>query len=461
MIEYSRVKRIYFTGIGGEGMSGIAEVLHNMGFFISGSDIAENDNVKRLKKMGMNIYLGHNKDNIKKIETLVFSSAIRKDNVEVQEALKRKIPVIPRAEMLAELMRMKFSIAIAGTHGKTTTTSMIACILNEAKKDPTFVVGGRLNVEESGAKLGKSDYLVAEADESDGSFLSLFPTISVITNIENDHLDYYGTQENLIESFIKFGNRVPFYGSVVLNLECKNSRKMIPFLNKRVITFGLSKDSIVRAEKIKGSAFEVSFDLIIKNKNYGRVELNIGGFHNVFNALASIAASIEIGVDVSLIKQGFKRFYLPERRFQVLLYNVDYVVIDDYAHHPTEIKVTIETIRNGDFKRVIAIFQPHRFTRLENLMDEFVTSFVGVDKLVIAKLYAANQKEIGHVSGEILAKKIKGSGFKDVIYIEDFKAIVDYLKGEVKKGDAVIFLSAGDLTDIAHQFAKIMKENDR
>ncbi len=459
MIKYSRVKRIYFTGIGGAGMSGIAEVLHNMGFNISGSDIAENDIVKRLKKMGVKVYLGHNKDNIKNIETLVYSSAINKDNVEVQEALKRKIPVISRAEMLAELMRMKFSIAIAGTHGKTTTTSMIACILNEAKKDPTFVVGGRLNVEESGAKLGKSDYLVAEADESDGSFLSLFPTISVITNIEDDHLDYYGTQENLIESFIKFGNRVPFYGSVVLNLECENSKKMIPFLNKRVITFGLSKESIVRAEKIEGSAFKASFDLIIRNRNRGRLELNIGGFHNVFNALASIAASIEIGIDIPLIKQGLKRFYLPERRFQVLLYNKNYVVIDDYAHHPTEIKVTIETIRNGDFKRVIAVFQPHRFTRLEILMDEFVSSFGGVDKLVISKVYAANQGRIENVSGEILAEKIKAYGFKDVIYIEDFKSIIDYLKVEVKKGDAVIFLSAGDLTHAAHQFAKIMKEN--
>ncbi len=459
MIKYSRVKRIYFTGIGGAGMSGIAEVLHNMGFNISGSDIAENDIVKRLKKMGVKVYLGHNKDNIKNIETLVYSSAINKDNVEVQEALKRKIPVISRAEMLAELMRMKFSIAIAGTHGKTTTTSMIACILNEAKKDPTFVVGGRLNVEESGAKLGKSDYLVAEADESDGSFLSLFPTISVITNIEDDHLDYYGTQENLIESFIKFGNRVPFYGSVVLNLECENSKKMIPFLNKRVITFGLSKESIVRAEKIEGSAFKASFDLIIRNRNRGRLELNIGGFHNVFNALASIAASIEIGIDIPLIKQGLKRFYLPERRFQVLLYNKNYVVIDDYAHHPTEIKVTIETVRNGDFKRVIAVFQPHRFTRLEILMDEFVSSFGGVDKLVISKVYAANQGKIENVSGEILAEKIKAYGFKDVIYIEDFKSIIDYLKVEVKKGDAVIFLSAGDLTHAAHQFAKIMKEN--
>lgn len=458
MIKYSRVKRIYFTGIGGAGMSGIAEVLHNMGFNISGSDIAENDTVKRLKKMGVNVYLGHNKDNIKNIETLVFSSAIKKDNVEVQEALKRKIPVITRAEMLAELMRMKFSIAVAGTHGKTTTTSMIACILNEAEKDPTFVVGGRLNIENSGAKLGKSDYLVAEADESDGSFLSLFPTISVITNIEDDHLDYYETQENLIEAFIKFGNRVPFYGSVVLNNECENSKKMVPFLNRKVITFGLSKESIVRAEKIKGSAFKVSFDLIIRNRNRGRVELNIGGFHNVFNALACIATSVEIGIDVPLIKQGLKRFYLPERRFQVLLYNKNYVVIDDYAHHPTEIKVTIETIRNGDFKRVIAVFQPHRFTRLKILMDEFVSSFGGVDKLVISKVYAANQEKIENVSGEILVEKIKDSGFKDVIYIEDSKSIIDYLKGEVKKGDAVIFLSAGDLTNASHQFAKIMKE---
>jgi UDP-N-acetylmuramate--alanine ligase len=460
MIEYSRVKNIHFVGIGGSGMSGIAEVLHNMGFTVSGSDIAEGETVKRLKSMGIKVWLGHHKDHIESAETLVYSSAVTRDNEEVGEALKRKIPVIPRAEMLAELMRMKFAIAVAGTHGKTSTTSMLATILTTAGKDPTFVVGGKLKIEESGAKLGKSDYLIAEADESDGSFLKLFPTLAIITNIEDDHLDHYKSMDNLVNAFTDFGNKVPFYGSVILNDECENSRKIVHQLNKRVLIYGisLSPDIYVKAENIETAVFSAAFDLLVDQKNVGRIELNVGGRHNVLNALAAITASLEIGIDIPVIKEGLKRFYLPERRFQVLFYTKDYLVVDDYAHHPTEINATLDTLRIGHFKRIIAVFQPHRYTRLNILMDRFASCFEKADQLIISELYGANQAAIENVNSHILAKKIKASGFNDVLYIETLDGIIRHLEGIIKKGDAIVFLSAGNLTHTAHQFAKRMEE---
>jgi UDP-N-acetylmuramate--alanine ligase len=457
MINYSRIKHIHFVGIGGAGMSGIAEVLHNMGFIVSGSDIGEGETVKRLKSMGVTVWLGHSKDHIEGAETLVYSSAVNKDNEEVREALKRKIPVIPRAEMLAELMRLKFAIAVAGTHGKTTTTSMIATILTTAGKDPTFVVGGRLKIEESGAKLGKSDYLVAEADESDGSFLRLFPTLAIITNIEDDHLDYHKTMDNLVQAFIDFGDKVPFYGSVILNYDCPNARAIVSRLNKRVITYSLAYDADIKAENIENSLFGAAFDLVRRNQPPIRIQLNVGGVHNVSNALAAIAAALEIGIEIPVIQEGFKRFYLPERRFQVLFYTNDYLVIDDYAHHPTEINAVLQTLAAGDFKRIIVVFQPHRFTRLELLMDRFTSCFKNADQLILAEIYKANQQEIANVNSRVLAEKIKNSGYPHVMYIEDFQGIIDYLGKNIKKGDAVAFLSAGNLTQTAHQFAKRME----
>lgn len=458
MIELSRVKKIHFVGIGGSGMSGIAEVLHNMGFTVSGSDISENETVKRLKSMGVTVYLGHRKENVDDAETLVYSSAVTRENPEVSAAIQLRIPVIPRAEMLAELMRVKYSAAVAGTHGKTTTTSMIATILTGARKDPTFVVGGRLKIGESGAKLGKSVYLVAEADESDGSFLKLFPTLAVLTNIENDHLDHYGTMDNLRQAFVDFGDKVPFYGSVIVNNDCDESRRLIPRFNKRVLTYGISHDSFVKAENIENSTFGVSFDLMVEGVNQGRVKLNVGGIHNVSNALAAITTAIEMGVKIGTVFESLKRFYLPDRRFQVLFYTDRYLVVDDYAHHPTEVKVTIDTLKSGDFKRIIAIFQPHRFSRLEILMDQFATCFQGVDQLIIAPLYSANQQPIEKVESSVLADKIKQSGFAPVKHIDSFEGIIGHLKTEVKAGDAVVFLSAGNLTRTAHEFAGHMEE---
>jgi len=462
MIENSRVKKIHFVGIGGAGMSGIAEVLHNMGFQISGSDISESETSKRLKAMGITVYLGHSRENLKDAETLVYSSAVTKDNEEVREAKVRKIPVIPRAEMLAELMRLKYSLAVAGTHGKTTTTSMIATILSQAQMDPTFVVGGKLKIGESGAKLGNSAFLVAEADESDGTFLKLFPTLAVITNIENDHLDYYKNMDQLRDAFIQFGNKVPFYGSVILNFDCTETRKIAGQFNKRILTYSMNHDTLVKAENVKTSIFEATFDLRVNREPAGHFLLNVGGIHNISNALAAITASIEAGIEIDTIKEGLKRFYLPDRRFQILFYNNDYLVVDDYGHHPTEIKVTLDTLQKGNFKRIIAVFQPHRYTRLQLLMDRFAGCFDSVNQLIIAEIYSANQKEIPGVNSPALLEKIKQGGFdpKKLLYIDNFEDIIQHLDTVIRPGDAVVFFSAGNLTQTAHSFAKKLRDRE-
>ena len=461
MIERSRVRKIHFAGIGGAGMSGIAEVLNNMGFEITGSDIQESGTLERLRRSGIKIYIGHKSKNVEGAETLVYSSAVTGDNIELKTAVEKNIPVIPRAEMLAELMRVKFSIAVAGTHGKTSTTSMIASILNEAKKDPTYVVGGKLKTEESGAKLGKSEFLVAEADESDGSFLKLFPTIAVITNIEDDHLDHYGSFKALLQAFIHFGNKVPFFGSVVLNADCPYSSRIVSQINRRTVTFGTSDASDIRAVKIKAGTFGSTFTLFLYGKNKGTVTLNAGGHHNVMNGLAAIAASLESGIQLDDIIRGLSGFSLPDRRFQVLFRSGDLLVVDDYAHHPTEIKATLNTLGNGGFGRIITVFQPHRFTRLENLMAEFASSFDGSDIIVLAKLYSANQKEIDGVNSRALAEMIRERGDGNVICIDEMEDIITYLREEIRKDDAVVFLSAGDLTKTAHQFAEQMEQEKK
>ncbi|MEN8222633.1 MAG: UDP-N-acetylmuramate--L-alanine ligase [Acidobacteriota bacterium] len=461
MISHSRVRKIHFAGIGGAGMSGIAEVLNNMGFEISGSDIQESPTIERLRRSGIRIYIGHKRENVIEAETLVFSSAITEDNVEVKTAAEMKIPVIPRAEMLAELMRVKFSIAVAGTHGKTSTTSMIACILNEAKKDPTYVVGGKLKTEESGAKLGKSDFLVAEADESDGSFLKLFPTIAIITNIEGDHLDHYGSFGKLLEAFTEFGNKVPFYGAVAVNLDCPDSAGILQKINKKVITFGTSENADIRAANIKPGTFGSKFDLIIDGVNKGVISLEVGGLHNVLNSLGAIAAAVESEIDIKDVISGLSKFSLPDRRFQVLYRSSSLLVIDDYAHHPTEIRVTLDTLLHEGFGRIITVFQPHRFTRLENLMEEFSGSFDGSDIIVVAELYGANQNEIAGVNSGTLAELIREKTSAEVVYISDMDKLKSYLSDEVKDGDAVAFLSAGDLTRTAHDFAGTMEMEKR
>lgn len=453
MIESSRIKKIHFAGIGGSGMSGIAEVLHNMGFQVSGSDIAENETVRRLRAMGMRIAIGHDAANVGDAGALVYSSAITEDNVEVTEALQRKLPVIPRAEMLAELMRMKFSLAVAGTHGKTTTTSMLAAILTHAGLDPTYVVGGRLKVEGSGAKLGSSRYLVAEADESNGSFLKLFPSIAVVTNIENDHLEFYGRMKNLVQAFRQFVDKVPFYGAVILNRDDANVRRIMPLIRKKVITYGFRAGADVRALKVRGSGFACGYELAVRGSGSTRVQLNVGGRHNVANSLAAIAVALEVGIDLETITASLAQFTLPERRFQVLHASPELLVVDDYAHHPSEIKATLRMLHAARRGRLVAVFQPHRFTRLHLLMKQFVTAFRQADLLVITELYTANQQEIAGVNSRALADSIRSQGQKNVWYLETFEQISAFLKQELRAGDGLVFLSAGNLTRLAHEFA--------
>ncbi len=458
MIESSRIRKIHFAGIGGSGMSGIAEVLHNMGFQISGSDIAENDTVRRLRAMGMRIAVGHAAANVGAAEALVYSSAITEGNVEVLEALRNKLPVIPRAEMLAELMRMKFSLAVAGTHGKTTTTSMLAAILTQGRLDPTYVVGGRLKVEGSGAKLGSSRYLVAEADESDGSFLKLFPTIAVVTNIENDHLEFYGSMKKLVQAFRQFADKVPFYGAVILNHDDANVRRIMPLIRKKIVTFGFAAGADLRAVKVRTAGFASRYELVTPAGSLGAVNLNVGGRHNVANSLAAIGAALEVGVDLDTIRSALSRFTLPERRFQVLYSSPGLLVIDDYAHHPSEIKATLRTLRAARRGgRLVAVFQPHRFTRLQLLMKSFAAAFRSADVLVIAQLYTANQDEIAGVNSQALVDAIRGRGHQHVHYLESFAGISEFLKGELRAGDSLAFLSAGNLTRLAHDFAAEME----
>lgn len=460
MIEQSRVKRIHFVGVGGAGMSGIAEVMHNMGFQISGSDLAENEMVRRFRDLGMMIHIGHHADHIRDAEVVVYSSAVTMKNEEVKEALLRKIPVIPRAEMLAELMRMKFSVAVGGTHGKTTTTSMIASIFNQAGLDPTYVVGGKLKTGGLGAKLGSSRFLVAEADESDGSFMKLLPTIAVVTNIENDHMEYYRTMNRLRSGFAEFANKVPFYGAVILNLDSPNARRILPQINKKVITYGLKNPADIRALSPSYNSFSSSFHLEVQGRSLGNVKLGVGGIHNISNSLAAIGAALETGVPLDQIRQSLADFSLPERRFQVLYSDGRSLVVDDYAHHPTEIKATLNMLKKSGGRRIIAVFQPHRYTRLKLLMGAFARSFSSADRIWIAHLYSANQKMIKGVSGSILADEIRRRGKKNVEYVSDLQKIEAQLLSDFRDGDAMVFLSAGNLTRTAHSFARLLKERE-
>jgi len=458
MIESSRIQKIHFAGIGGSGMSGIAEVLHNMGFRVSGSDLAESEAVRRLRALGLRIAIGHDAANLGDAEVLVYSSAVTEENVEVAEALRRKLPVIPRAEMLAELMRMKFSLAVAGTHGKTTTTSMLATILTQAGLDPTYVVGGRLHTAGSGAKLGSSRYLVAEADESDGSFLELFPTIAVVTNIENDHLEFYGNMKNLRQAFRRFADKVPFYGAVILNHDSAQVRRILPQIRKKVVTYGFAPGADLRAVRVRTRGLAAAYELVRDGCALGPVRRAIGGRHNASNSLAAIAAALEVGVGLETILESLARFALPERRFQVLFSSPELLIVDDYAHHPSEIKATLRTLAACKRRRIVAVFQPHRYTRLRLLMKPLAAAFRRAAVLVVAPLYTANQPEIAGVSSRALADAVRAGGQENVHCLESFPAIADFLRRELRPGDGLVFLSAGNLTRLGHEFAAAWKE---
>jgi len=457
---YGKIERIHFVGIGGIGMSGIAEVLLNLGYRVSGSDLRESDITERLASLGGEICIGHRSDNVGSADVVVISSAVREDNPEVVEARRRLIPVIPRAEMLAELMRMKYGIAVAGTHGKTTTTSMIATLLTHGGLDPTIVIGGKLNTLGSNAKLGKGEYLVAEADESDGSFLKLSPSIAVVTTIDADHLDFYrGGIEEIKDSFVEFINKIPFYGLAVLCLEDPNIAEIIPRVKKRFVTYGLSSQCDIRATHIRLEGGTTSFVLHYKGYRMGEISFRMPGAHNVLNALASIAVACELDIPFDVIREGFARFGGVGRRFQVKGEVGRVTVVDDYGHHPAEIRATLAAARGGwPERRIVAAFQPHRYTRTKELFDDFLTCFYDADLLVVTDIYAAGEPPIDGVDSRHLAEEIARHGQRNVHYVPDLEKVAPLLAESVREGDMVITLGAGSIWKAGEELVRLMTE---
>jgi len=440
------ITRIHFVGIGGIGMSGIAELLLNLGFTISGSDVADSDTVQRLRSLGAVIHIGHRTENIGDAQVVVYSSAVGLDNPECVATRNRTLPVIPRAEMLAELMRMKFSIAIAGTHGKTTTTSMLATILALAGKDPTAVIGGRLDMFGSNARLGEGELLVAEADESDRSFLKLAPIVAVVTNIEEEHMDCYRDIDDIRDTYVQFLNKVPFFGFDMVCLDDANIQHVLPLLERKVITYGSHTQAIYRYTEPRFNGLQTSFTAHRKGAVLGEVTLGVPGKHNCLNALATVGTALELGIDFEVIRKGLCEFKGVQRRCHVRGEKKGITVMDDYGHHPTEIRMTLAAIKNGFPKRrVIAVFQPHRYTRTRDLFNDFVNSFYDAGRLYITEIYPASEQPIEGVSGKNLFEEIKNHGYRDAFYVENKEDIPDALLKTVRKGDLVIFLGAGDV----------------
>ena len=442
---YGRIEKIHFVGIGGIGMSGIAEVLLNLGYKVSGSDLRRSEITDRLAGLGGEIFYGHARENIAGADVVVISSAVKEDNPEVLEAREYLIPVIPRAEMLAELMRMKYGIAIAGTHGKTTTTSMVATLLGYGGIDPTIVIGGRLNSIGSNARLGQGKFLVAEADESDGSFLKLSPTIAVVTNIDADHLDFYSGIEQIKDTFVEFINKVPFFGLSVLCLDNDNVADIIPRVKKRFITYGRSAQADFRALDVRLEGFSTSFAVQYRGERLGEITFGMPGAHNVLNALAAVAVAMELNVPFSVIQEGFREFGGVGRRFQVKGEVNGVMVVDDYGHHPAEIRATLAAAKGGWDRRLVVAFQPHRYSRTKELFDEFVKAFHDADVLVLTDIYPAGEQPIEGVTSESLARGIKQHGQKEVTHIADREAVADHLARIVKPGDIVLTLGAGNI----------------
>jgi UDP-N-acetylmuramate--alanine ligase len=461
---FRKIRQIHFVGIGGSGMSGIAEVLLTLGYRVTGSDQAVSETTRRLEAGGGTIYIGHAASNIAGAEVVVVSSAVRRDNVEVVEARRQQIPVIPRAEMLAELMRLKYGVAIAGSHGKTTTTSMVATLLAAGGLDPTAVIGGKLNSFASHAKLGQGEFLVAEADESDGSFLRLSPTIVVVTNIDREHLDYYRTMEELKAAFLTFINKVPFYGLSIVCLDHPVIQELLPAVERRHVTYGIAAQADVTAHEIELKGFRSTFKVAAVNgprgqtrRSLGGFELTVPGLHNVSNALAAVAVGLELELPVETIRQALREFSGVERRFQMVGEAAGVMVVDDYGHHPAEIKATLAAAKNGWPRRRIVLFQPHRYTRTRDLMDEFATAFYDADVLILTDIYPAGESPIEGVTAERLAATLREHGHKHVLYQPDRGAMAETALSLLRDGDLVLTLGAGDIWKVGRQLLERLR----
>lgn len=433
------------VGIGGTGMNGIAEVLLNQGYVVSGSDLLESEVTQRLSRLGAKISIGHKAKNVKDTDVVVISSAVDEKNVEVEEARYHKIPIIPRAEMLAEVMRMKNGIAVAGSHGKTSTTSMIAQVLELGGLDPTIIVGGRLNTIGAHAKLGTGDFIVAEADESDRSFLYLSPFIAVLTNLDEEHLDQYKNLNEIKKVFINFANKVPFFCPIVLCLDDFNLQILIPKLERRLITYGFSTQADIFAKDKKFEDFSSTSTLFWRGNKLGKLKLNVPGIHNILNAMAAVAVGLDLNILPSTILKALESYSGIGRRFELKEKVNDIMIIEDYAHHPTEIKATLEAAKKGWERRVITIFQPHRYSRLFHLMKSFATSFNQSDVLVIADLFPAGEKPISGTSSKALFEEVQKSGHKNVYFEPDLKKIPILAEKLIMPKDIVIVMGAGNI----------------
>jgi UDP-N-acetylmuramate--alanine ligase len=450
--------KIHFVGIGGIGMSGIAEVLLNQGYSVTGSDLHDSEATARLRSLGARVSVGHHEENLAVNPTVVVvSTAVKYSNPEVLEARRRQIPVIPRAEMLAELMRTKYGVAVAGSHGKTTTTSMIAHVLSAAGLDPTMVIGGRVRSLGTNAKMGQGDFMVAEADESDGSFLFLAPTIAVVTNIDREHMDYHQTMERLCENFLDFVNRIPFYGLAVLCLDNANVQALLPKVKKRCTTYGLSADADFSAQEIKTSGSGVEFTVTHRARPLGHLNLRLLGRHSATNALAVIAVAQELEIPFARVADALADFTGIHRRFEVKGEVGGIMVIDDYGHHPAEVRATVGAIRDSWKRPLIVVFQPHRYSRTQDLFDDFVTAFDGADRLVLTDIYAAGEDPIAGVTSEALYQAIKKQGHLDAQYIASADDVVTELRKAVKEGDIVLTLGAGDVYKIGEEFVATLQ----
>jgi UDP-N-acetylmuramate--alanine ligase len=446
------MRQIHFVGIGGSGMSGIAEVLVNLGYHVSGSDLQASDVTRRLKRLGAKIFRGHKGDHVAAADVVVVSSAVKPENPELVEARRLKIPAIPRAEMLAEIMRMKYGVAVAGAHGKTSTTAMIAVVLTAGGLDPTVVIGGRVKALRSGAKLGRGEFMVAEADESDGSFLKMKPTIAVVTNIDREHLDHYRDLGEIQDAFVRFLSRIPFYGAAVVCLDEPNLRAILPRIDRKVVTYGLSSDADLVATDVEFEGFGSSFVARWRGQKLGTVRLQVPGRHSVYNGLAAIATGLELDVAFSKIAKALARFQGVDRRFQWKGEAFGATVIDDYGHHPTEIQATLAAAREGFGARTVVAFQPHRYSRTRALLEEFGRAFVLADHVIVTSVYAAGEAPLPNVDGAAVADALVRHGHSAVSYEPRSERIPNRLKGLVLPGDLVITLGAGDIWKVGEAF---------
>ncbi|HEX7571549.1 MAG TPA: UDP-N-acetylmuramate--L-alanine ligase [Bacteroidota bacterium] len=456
---FSSIRKLHFVGIGGIGMSGIAEILNAEGFAVTGSDRAASENTERLQSLGISVQIGHDASNLAPdVDALVYSSAVGSDNPEVAEAHRRKIPVIRRAEMLAEVMRLKYGIGIAGTHGKTTTTSMVSLVLMEGGIDPTVIVGGRLRgLAGSNARLGKGEFIVVEADEFDRSFLSITPTIAVLTTLETDHLDCYRDLDDIKSAFIQFAGKVPFYGFVVLCLDEPALQDIMPKIKKKIVTYGLNGQADLQAVDIMHRQNMTKFTVLRDGKELGEIELQIPGDHNVQNAMAATAVGLELQIPFSKVKAGIEKFTGVFRRWEVKAELDGITVIDDYAHHPTEIRATLAGAKAGWRRRIVCVFQPHLYSRTRDFYDEFGRAFFNADVLIVTDVYPAREEPIQGVTGELIANAAKEFGHKQVHYVPEKKDVPGYLMTITRPGDMVITMGAGDIWKFGEQFISLRK----